>query len=234
MNKFPVLSLVVLGLCCASLADAAPKRKAGQNREGPYAFGVAGMTLYGGSHAGEEQLLRDILTDNGVDYQNLTSSTDDSDLGYGIGVGYRFSRFFAAEITFAQYGEMSTEASAELDFGEGEGFQPADLELTVKNSGPVFSAVGILPLNEHFELFARAGLMFSSFSRGIVWHINGQNLSGTARSDDQVPVYGVGASWNISKVYSLRAEYQLMSDVGDDGFGAQDVNFAGVQFSMRF
>jgi opacity protein-like surface antigen len=234
MNKISVVALGVLGLCCASLADAAPKRKAGQNRVGPYGFGIAGMTTYGGSHADEEQLLRDILTANEVDYQNLASSTDDSDIGYAIGAGYRFSRFFAAEISFAQYGEMSTKASAELDFGDGDGFQPADLQLTFKNGGPIFSAIGILPLNERFELFARAGLMFSSFERRIVWHVNGQTLSGNARSDDQFPVYGAGASWNINKVYSLRAEYQLLSDVGDAGVGKQDVSFYGLQFSMRF
>ena len=83
-------------------------------------------------------------------------------------------------------------------------------------------------------MFARAGYFFSSFTRGFSSRVNGQTLSGSARSDDQVPVYGAGAAWNINKVYSLRAEYQVIKDVGDAGSGQQDMNFMGLQFSMRF
>src|SRR4051812_34614440 len=224
MKKILVIALVAVGVCCASLAHAAPKRKAGQNRVGPYATGAVGMTVYGGDHADEEQILRDILSANEIPQQNLVSSTDDSDVGFQVSVGYRFNRYFAAEISFAQFGELSTTASADLDFPDDNvGFQPADLELTFKTAGPIFSALGILPINEHFELFARAGLFFSSFTRGFTSRINGQTLSGSARSDDQRPVYGAGAAWNISKVYSLRAEYQVINGIGDANVSRQDV-----------
>src|SRR3982750_722825 len=135
MKKFPVMALVALGVCCASLADAAPKRKAGQNRVGPYAAGTAGMTVYGNSHAEEEQQLRDVLSANDIPQQNLVSSTDDSDVGFQVSFGYRFNRYFAAEFAFAQFGELSTTASADLDFpDDNAGFVPAELELTFKSA----------------------------------------------------------------------------------------------------
>jgi len=236
MKMFPVIALVAASLACASLAEAAPKkRSAGQNRVGPYVFGLAGVTTYSGSHDEQEQIMRDILTANDLPFQNLVSSTDDSDIGFQVGAGYRFGRYFAAEMAFAQFGELSTTASAEVDYPQDEaGFEPSDLELKYDTGGPVFSAIGIFPFNEHFEIYGRVGLVFASFKRSFSSTVNGQTLSGSARSDSQKPVYGAGLAWNINKVYSLRAEYEVINEIGDTGVGTEDLKIMGMQFSMRF
>jgi len=235
MKKFPVIVLLLVAMACSSLAEAAPKKRPGQNRVGPYVFALVGMTTYTGNHEDEEQLLRDVLTNNELPFQNLDSSTDDTDIGYQVGAGYRFTRFFAAEVAFAQFGQLSTTAHAEIDYPQDdEGFLPSDLELTFKAGGPVFSAIGILPISEHFEAYARLGLVFASFERGFTSRVNDQTLSGSARSDSQKPVYGAGLTWNISKAYSLRAEYEVIKEMGDDGAGTEDLGIMGLQFSMRF
>jgi len=236
MKMFPVIALVVVGMACGSLAEAAPKKRtAGQNRVGPYLFGMAGMTTYSGSHEEQEQLMRDILTANDLPFENLVSTTDDTDIGYQVGVGYRFSRYFAAEMAFTQFGELTTNASADVDYPQDDaGFVPSELELAFDTGGPVFSAIGILPINERFEVYGRVGLVLASFKRTFTSRVNGQTLSGSARSDLQKPAYGVGLTWNLNKVYSLRAEYEVINDIGDNGVDSQDLRIMGVQFSMRF
>lgn len=236
MKMFPMVALLVAGMACHPLADAAPKKRtAGQNRIGPYLFGMAGMTRYSGNHEEQEQLMRDILTANDLPYQNLDADTDDTDLGYQVGGGYRFTRYFAAEIAFAQFGGLTTTASAEVDYpGDEAGFEASELELTFDAGGPVFSAIGILPINERFEAYGRLGFVFASFKRGFTSRVNGQTLGGSSRSDSQEPVYGAGFAWNISKVYSLRAEYEVINDMGDTGAGTEDLKIMGLQFSMRF
>ena len=234
MKMFPVIALMAVGLACGPLAEAAPKKRV-DNRAGPYVFGMAGMTTYSGSHEELEQVMRDILTANELPFQNLVSTTDDSDIGFQVGAGYRFGRYFAAELSFAQFGELVTSASAEVDYPQDEaGFEPSELELGYDTGGPVFSAIGILPINQHFEVFGRLGLIFASFKRSFSSTVNGQTLSGSARSDLQKPVYGAGFAWNINKVYSLRAEYQVINDIGDSGAGTEDLKTMGLQFSMRF
>jgi opacity protein-like surface antigen len=236
MKMFAVIALVVIGLACQPLAEAAPKKRtSSQNRVGPYVFGMAGMTSYSGSHDDLEQQMRDILTANELPFQNLVSTTDDSDIGYQIGAGYRFMRYFAAELAFAQFGELTTTASAEVDYPQDEtGFEPSDLELSYETGGPVFSAIGILPINDRVEVYGRLGLVFASFKRSFASRVNGQTLSGSARSDSQNTVYGAGLSWNINKVYALRAEYEVIKDIGDTGVGTEDLEIMGLQFSMRF
>ena len=179
--------------------------------------------------------MRDILTANDLPFENLVAATDDTDLGYQVGIGYRFTRYFAAEMAFTQFGELITSASADVDYPQDDvGFEPSELELTFDTGGPVFSAVGILPINERFEAYARVGFIFASFKRSFVSRVNGQTLGGSARSDSQKPVYGAGLTWNINKVYSLRAEYEVINDIGDTGVGTEDLRVMGVQFSMRF
>ena len=48
-------------------------------------------------------------------------------------------------------------------------------------------------------------------------------------------MYGVGLTWNINQVYSIRGEYQLLSDVGQDGrTGTEDLKTLSIGMLMRF
>ena len=96
--------------------------------------------------------------------------------------------------------------------------------------------IGILPVSNDFEFYARVGLLFASVEREFTSQVSGvSGVTGSAKGDSQNPVYGLGASWNINQVYSIRAEYQKLSNIGQSSrTGTEDLNVMNLGFMMRF
>lgn len=239
MKKIPVIVLAVLGLAFAGMAEAAKpkKRTRNANRVGPYVSGLVGMTTYGGDHANDESDLLSLIDDTDIPVQNPTTDTDDTDIGYQASFGYRFNRYIAAEIGLSQFGSLTSTLNADVDLpNDGQGFVPATLELTFDVGGPVVSVMGILPLGEKFEAFARAGLIFASVEREFTSRVGGERgVSGSAKGDSQDPLYGVGLAWNINQMYSIRGEYQVLTDVGQSGqTGTEDLDTFAIGLTVRF
>jgi opacity protein-like surface antigen len=238
MKKIPVIVLMVFGLAFAGAAEAAKpkKRTRNANRIGPYVTALVGMSAYGGDQSNDEQSLIDLIDDANVPFQNEEVGTDDSDIGYQAAFGYRFARYIALELGLVQYGELTSELSADVDLGDGNGFVPARFEYSFKVGGPLISAVGLLPLGEKFELYGRLGFLFASVEREFSSRINGQRgLSYSASGDSQDVVYGIGANFNINQAYAIRAEYQILDDVGEDGrTGTESLDFMSIGMIVRF
>ena len=77
------------------------------------------------------------------------------------------------------------------------------------------SAIGILPISDKFELFARVGYLFTSSERELTSRIDGESGGfGSAKGDSQDPVYGIGFAWHINQVYSIRGEFQQLDSLG--------------------
>jgi len=237
MKNIPVVVIALFGFTAGGLAEAASpqKRSRSQNRIGPYVAGLVGMSTFTGDHADSEEFVSNILTQNEVPIQNLETSTDDSDIAYQVAFGYRFGRYVASEVSLGQFGELSSRATAELDFeNDGEGFLPTSSELKFSGGGIGFSVLGILPFNSKFEAFARAGYLFASVEREYDARIEGELAArGRGKDDTQEPFFGAGFSWNVSQVFTVRAEYQMYRDIGED-VGAEDIDFMAIGLSMRF
>jgi len=241
MNKIHAIPLAILCVVFAGTAAAADtprkKRTRNQNRIGPYAAALIGQTNYTGDQESNEQELLDFLQGSNIPFQNLDVETDDSDLGYQLAFGYRFHRYFAGEIALVQYGELSSTASGQFDVpDDGPGFTPGEVGLAFNATGPLFSFLGILPMGEHFEAYGRVGYLFASVEREFKFTITGLgSLTGSAKGDSQNLVYGVGLSWNINQVYSIRAEYQKIDDLGQASrTGTEDLNVISLGMAMRF
>jgi OOP family OmpA-OmpF porin len=236
MKKLSVILLVVASILFAGFAEAAKpkKRTRNANRVGAYGGALIGRSSFSGDQSANEQGLIDTLVGTGNPIQNLSSSTTDSDIGYQATFGYRFNRYFAAELGLAQFGTLSSTAKADMDFGDG--FVPASVSLEFRAGGPIMSAIGILPINDKFELYGRLGYLFASSERELSSRVDGQSGSfGSAKGDSQNPVYGIGFAWHINQVYSIRGEFQKIDQLGqEDRTGAEDVTIIGVGLSVRF
>jgi OOP family OmpA-OmpF porin len=234
MKKLSIILLVVASAACGGFAEAAKKRTRNANRVGPYAGALIGYSKYSGDQSLNEAGLRDTLNGTGAPIQNLTSSTKDTSVGYQAMFGYRFHRYFAAELGLAQYGSLSSTARADMDFGGG--FVPASVTLKFTAGGPVISGIGILPIGEKFELFGRLGYLFTSSERELSTRVDGQNGSfGSAKGDSQDLVYGVGFAWHVTPAYSARAEFQKLNQVGQENrTGAEDLTVIGLGIMVRF
>jgi opacity protein-like surface antigen len=238
MKNLSVILLAALAVSFAGFAEAATpkKRTRNANRIGPYAGGIIGYSDYSGDQAENEQNLVDILENTGNPYQNLSSSTENTDIGYQALFGYRFHRFFAAELGLAQFGDLKSTARADMDFGDGDGFVPASVSLTFAAGGPMLSGIAILPLGEKFELFGRVGYLFTSTERELSSRVDGQSGTfGSAKGDSQDLVYGIGLSWNINQVYTIRTEFQKLDGLGQENrTGAEDLTVIGAGLIVRF
>lgn len=237
MKNLSVVLLAAFSLAFAALADAAPKKRTrNANRVGPYGMGFVGQSNWTSDQSQNELDLIDTLESTEADIQNLSTSSEDSDMGYNLTFGYRFTRYFAAELGLAQFGAVESVARADMDFNDGDGFVPVALKLSFSAGGPMVSALGILPINDKFEFFGRVGYLFTSSKRELTSRVDGQSGGfGSIKGDSQDVVLGLGAAWHFNQVYSARLEYQRLGEVGEDNqTGVEELNVIGVGVVVRF
>lgn len=235
MKKYSVVVLVALSLVYAGFTEAAtPKKKRTRNanRVGAYGGAQVGMTSFNSDQAVLEQQLIEYMENRGVAV--ATADTEDSDLGFQVIFGYRFNRFFAAEFGLAQYGELVSSASGEVTINGTP--LPASVSLSFSVGGPVFCAVGILPINEKFEVYGRAGYLFASTEQEIDERLDGDRVrSGSGKGNSTELVLGLGATWHINQVYSIRGEFQKIDAVGEaDRTGQEDLTSVALGVVIRF
>lgn len=128
------------------------------------------------------------------------SGFDDGDTGFKVFAGYNINRHFALEATYFDGGtaEMSSAARA---FGGS---------IAVSTSGLNFSLLGRLPVNEVFSVHARLGMAAYDVDTRIVAHSPlGQARFADSDSSEDVS-YGLGAAFDISSSFELRAEYEAV------------------------
>ena len=234
MKKVPVILLVIASLTFAAYAEAAkPKRHTrNANRVGPYAGAMLGMAHYTGDQSGIESELESTFA--GTSTQNLTIGTDSKDIGYAAQFGYRFNRYLATEFALVQYGELHSQARADIDLGSG--FVPAAVDVRFHVTGPQMSMIGILPLNEKFEIYVRAGLLFAASEREFSIKVDGQvNSFGSSKGDSTEIVLGVGGAYNVNQMFAVRFQYERVPEVGDrQRTGVEDVDTASIGLIVRF
>lgn len=123
----------------------------------------------------------------------------DDDMGFKVFGGYAFNQNIAAEIEY-------------LDGGTAK-----DQGVKVDTSVFSVSALGTLPLNEQFSLFARLG--YGS------WKLD---VKGGPNEDDEDLVYGLGAAFNVGSQFQIRAEWEAV-DVSSASY-----DYIGVSGVYKF
>lgn len=157
-----------------------------------------------------------------------TSSLDDSVSVWGTQIGYRFGKFFAAEVGYAKLGEASyrlpigvVETVTDITTGASvSGDFAAERALQFTSAGPTISALGMLPIGQYFDLHLRAGIYLADTrvtNRIRDVEFNTGNIAHGRVDASQTEIFGgIGGAWNINENFTLRVEYQRYLDVGDD------------------
>lgn len=151
------------------------------------------------------------------------SSLDDQGSSWSVAVGYRVSRFFAADLSYMELGAAKYRANITA------GGTPLLYKASFSASGPAVAAMGILPLGRRFELRGRAGVIFAKttlkqyatdFSSSISdgFDANSRNLFG-----------GLSAAFNVTDTFAIHAGAQRFNKVGnEDELGESDVDVFSV------
>lgn len=113
--------------------------------------------------------------------------------------GYAFNQYFAAEAAYIYAGTLSDTVD--------------DIDIEVKPRGTVIAALGKLPVNDAFSVFAKLGYTFydekATGRRG--------NITASEKSSGDDLLYGVGADLQLGRMFQLRAEYEVV-DVANADF----------------
>jgi opacity protein-like surface antigen len=170
----------------------------------------------------------------GVDVIGFDSSLDDSDIGWGLQVGYRFNRYIAAEVGYVNLGDALYEAIMTVD--DGVEIFPVEASVRFKSSGPTAAVLGILPIGERFDAHLKGGIYVAdtrlrSRLRDVEFAEN--VVHDETKASETEFFFGVGGAWNINESYSLRVEYQRYLDIGNDDTGEGDVDLIGVSVLFR-
>jgi OOP family OmpA-OmpF porin len=166
--------------------------------------------------------------DDALSNQGLTTSSSikKHDVGYSLNLGYQFNPYFAVEGNYADLGKYKFDSSVSAPSAD-------TVSGDYKVRGMGFSAVGILPLDEGWALFGKAGVMRSKVtldasSTGIV-ATSGGSHTGTGAT------YGTGVSYDFTKEIVGKAEWNRYQNVGDGattGKSAIDLYTVGVGFKF--
>lgn len=157
-----------------------------------------------------------------------TTSVDETDIGFKVYGGYQFNRNFAIEGGYTDFGK-ATSHTIVTSGGSGTG----DAEWKAWSID--VSALGILPLSDQFSLFGRGGISlwnldfnFTAIGPGGIG-IASESKSGVS------PLLGIGATFNFTPQFALRAEFERHFSVGDsDTTGKSDLDLISLGLQFRF
>lgn len=178
MSRFLNPQRSLTALLFAALAAVASPALAQQPAPGWYMGAAYGMTSFD-------------LDTTGV----TNAAVDDSDSGFKIFGGYEFTKNWAAEVGYVDFGKAGVSGSV----------------LGIPFSGDVgvtaftFAGVGTMPLNESFSLFGKVGLW--------AWDakVNVSTGLGAGSADDSGTdlFFGGGLRYNLNKNLALTLEVEL-------------------------
>lgn len=242
INKTRLLAGVVLG-CVLSAPAAFAEEYRG------FYFGVWGGSgdMDFGSKAAADDAFLDLLASElpivpiqpgtNLSAMPTDSTLDDSLTPWGVQMGYRFNKWVAAEVGYVDLGELLYSLNGQIA-GTYAYVCPCDepavvtrqlnggfeRSLQVTSAGVTASALGMLPVGEHFDLHVRGGIYYAdtrvtSRLRYIdaIDQSDVFNLLHRRTDASQTELFaGLGAAWNINDSFALRLEYQKFFDVGDD------------------
>ena len=244
-KRFQILFIAVA--CLAGLSPLSASAGAGDllgiDPQGLYVGGQLGYT-YGDVEGAWRKGLNNAarVVDNGLrgtmilntnqEVATASSTTsgiawDDSKLSYKLYAGYRFNRYFALEVAYADLGEYALEGDINTTATTTDGgtvrFEPLALDTEASYDTLMYSLLLHYPLSDSFVPFFRLG--------GASWEqddrLSGRRTSGTSL------LVGGGLDFQFSKRMSIRAEWERII-VREGQGGTPDINLATVGLKYNF
>lgn len=154
------------------------------------------------------------------------TSVDDKGTPFRLFGGYRFSDNLAVEGGYTSFGKFTSQSTI-VSGGSG----------TVNGEWSSYSlnvaAVGMLPVGQSLSLFGKGGLSLWNLDFDLAASGPGGSLTASESESGVSPLLGLGAMFNISSKFAIRADWERHFAVGDDSTtGESDVDLItlGVQF----
>ena len=204
-------------LCAAQPALAADKT-------GFYVGGDFANANYDVDQGTLDSLAEAIYNAAELDILSADSELDDSDSSWSLFVGYRFMPYLAVEGAYVDLGTAGYQANGEV---EDELFvYDSTISGDISSSGFALSALGILPIGESFEAFARLGVYYADTDIDLNLSVDGDSVGSANEKEGETEfLWGIGGAYNFSDAWAVRVEYSQFMDIGDEELsGEYDVD----------
>jgi OOP family OmpA-OmpF porin len=148
------------------------------------------------------------LNKSGSDITGLyNASLDDSDTTYTVRGGYKFTPNFAVELGYYDLGHYNFS-------GTPTATSTTQISGSAKAKSWGLSVVGIAPVSDSFDVYARIGIEQSELKA------NANSASLTANESDKQTgaTYGVGMHWYFNKQWGLFAEWMKNDKINVDSY----------------
>ena len=182
---------------------------------------------YGNINVGRSHINTNVDSVFGNQGVTSSSSVDDHDTAYGIGAGYQFNRNFALEGGYVDLGKFnvnSTISAPAADTAHGQ----------YKVDGWNLVGVGIIPLQNGFSVYGKAGLIFADVKLNAASDTGAVPVSGGSKSSTN-GTYGLGTSYDFGNNLIGKLEWNRYQGLGEpNGSGKVDLNAYTAGVSYRF
>jgi len=219
-------SLLLAGACVVHCAAA---------QEAPHPFylvGSVGQSRYSISKGDLDATLFEVFAEEGLPVVPNGSTLDKTDTSWSPTVGYRFSPSFALEASYLDLGKAQYRADGGVDFGAG--FVATKIRAKIESHGPILAALGILPFNDRWEGYVRAGVFFADTRIKVTISSFGAGTSQEVSGSSQDFFAGLGLVYNATSNCSLRLDWQRLKNVGDkDKTGEGDIDNLTFGFVLK-
>lgn len=166
----------------------------------------------------------------------FSSHLDDNDVGMKLAAGYRFNDYFALEGSYSYLGKTKFGFSG-VEGVSGYGLSVA-AEASMTAHVMAVDAVGIYPVNDQFEVFAKAGLGLSYVSTEMGAIVLDNRYVGAANDSDSdvrvFPKIGVGVEWQLDSQWAIRAEYERLFDVSKETEGSFEADYDMFSVGVKY
>jgi OOP family OmpA-OmpF porin len=133
-----------------------------------------------------------------------TGECDDADTAWRILGGFQFNRFLALELGYYDFGEASSGP------------------VTIEAEAFEIVAVGSLHLTDRFSLYGKAGAYQGT-------------LEGLGVDEDTSDLtYGIGARWDFTRRFGVRAEWQRYESLGGGNLIETDLDVLSIGLIFSF
>ena len=227
--------LFCVGACCGGLHDAAAADPG---------FYIGGFVMQSSKDVPriEYELLNSAIQEFSLfEVGEQRVSFDDTDTGFTLIAGYRFTPYIAIEGGYARLGQVEYRSRATGSFPLEAGTMGVNIESDT--TGFTAAVLGSWPLTRNWELLGRGGVLIATNDLKFVVAAqggqfvpplgNGFSDSFSKGSNDYFAALGI--SLRVIEIYALRLEYQRVFDAGVEETGGEgDLDSIQLGFVVTF
>lgn len=153
-----------------------------------------------------------------------STSVDNNQTGWGLNLGYRFHRNWAAELGYREFGKFDYTTTAPGGTISG----------SYKANAWSASGLYLLPLGTSpFTLYGKLGLTRTDISRTVDSQSPGMTASG-ASGNRTGWLAGLGATYDFTSQWYAKAGWDHYDRVGNDSTGKTDIDTFSLGVGLRF